>query len=54
MSRERCILEKRTQYLHGNKEFEILNKARGIVPLKVLLRDIDCVLPALTGAGASS
>ena len=54
MSRERCILEKRMQYLHGNKEFEILSKARGLVPLKVLLWNIDCVLPALTGAGASS
>lgn len=54
MSRERCILEKRMQYLHGNKESEILSKARGFIPLKVLLRDIDCVLPALTGAGASS
>lgn len=54
LSRERCILEKRMHYLHGNKEFEILSKARGFIPLKVLLRDIDCVLPALTGAGASS
>lgn len=43
------------QPLRGNKEFQILSKARGIVPMKVLLWDIDidCALPALMRVGTS-
>lgn len=41
----------RMWHLQRNKDFEILSKARDIVPMKVLLLDMDYAFPALTRVG---